>query len=160
MDKIKVTEDMVDVIKEWFKYASEQSVESLPKFINHLLNDYQHDYGTICHAISACAFATANACAIREGITGFQASCVMWDFIRQWAYPTNMSGLKIINYDDMLYPQYESKFDKVIDRDVWNSLQAVAKQILEKEKDLYPEVKAHMESIVSGVVPFGYRVKD
>ena len=111
MDKIAITEEM-HLEKEWFANAKKQTLETLPAFMNHVLNDYCHDYGTICHAISACAIAAAWAADGSEqgGITGFQAGFVMWDVIRQWRYSSNKSGLKIIDYDDMLFPQYEYKF--------------------------------------------------
>ena len=58
MDKMAITEEM-HLEKEWFEQAREQKLETLPEFMNHILNDYRHDYGTICHAISACALAAA-----------------------------------------------------------------------------------------------------
>ena len=30
----------------------------------------------------------------------------MWDFIIDWMYTSNQCGLRIVDYDDMLYPQY------------------------------------------------------
>lgn len=59
----------------------------------------------------------------------------------------------------MLYPQYESKFDKIIDVESWDWLQRVAKKKLDDESDECSEsVKAHLKSIVDGNAPFGYRV--
>ena len=57
-EKIVVTEEMRPE-KEWFAEAGKQTVETLPAFINHLMGDYEHDYGTVVHAISACAVAAA-----------------------------------------------------------------------------------------------------
>ena len=59
----------------------------------------------------------------------------------------------------MLYPQYESKFDKIIDLESWDWLQSVAKKKLDNESDECSEtVKAHLKSIVDGNAPFGYKV--
>ncbi len=59
----------------------------------------------------------------------------------------------------MLYPQYESKFDKIIDAESWDWLQGVARKKLDNESDECSEsVKAHLKSIVDGNAPFGYKV--
>lgn len=147
---------------EWFAEARDQTLETLPDFMNRLLKDYGHGYGTIVHAVAACAIAAAwaanESC---SGITGFQAGCVMWDFIRQWNYRSNKCGLKIVDYDNMLYPQYEEKFDNVISKDVWEALREEAKKKLEAYTGtVHPAVFAHWESIVEGKVPFGYTVKE
>lgn len=145
--------------KEWFEQARNMTMDKLPEFINHILNDYHHDYGTACHAVAACAIAAAWAADNKVGLTGFQAGFVMWDFIRQWEFTSNKCGLKIVNYDNMLYPQYEEKFDKVIPDYVWEKLQEQAKKELEGI-DAYVSdyVVDHWRSIANGVVPFGYTV--
>ena len=99
--------------KEWFKQAKKQTIETLPEFMNHIMNDYCHDYGTVCHAVAACAMAAVYAANHHPsgGITGFQAGFVMWDIIRQTNYPSNKCGMKLIDYDNMLYPQYAYSCD-------------------------------------------------
>jgi len=154
--------------KEWFKEATEQIIETLPKFINHVMNDYEHDYGTICNAIAACSLAAAWAANKHEqgGITGYQAGFVMWDFIKGWMYSNNKTALRIIDYDNMLYPQYEEKFDKVISKEIFEGIQKEAKNRLDAfeanpENDYaHPNVVKHWKSIVAGNVPFGYRIKE
>lgn len=151
--------------KEWFKEAQEQTIVTLPTFINHIMNDYEHDYGTICHAIAACSLAAAWAANKHEQgrITGFQAGFVMWDFIREWKYSSNQTALRIVNYDDMLYPQYEDKFDKVISKRTFESIQKAAQESLDEVKqgrEAHPDVIKHWKSIIDGNVPFGYKVKE
>lgn len=178
-EKIVVTEKMHPE-KEWFKEATGQTVESLPEFINHLMNDYEHDYGTIVHAIAACAIAAAWAADRTEngGITGFQASFVMWDFIRQWSKPNNKCGLKLVDYDDFLFPQYDYKYEKTLSKDNWEAIQKEAERMLEEidanqkeaeeragEVDVrhphpHPDVVKHWQAIVAGNVPFGYRIRE
>ena len=154
-----ITEEM-NVHEEWYKQVDKiKTAEDLMAFVNHVLNDYNHDYGTACHAAAACALAGAWLGSRAEGITGFQASFVMWLFIRHWQKENNKCGLKLVDYDDMLYPQYGYKYEKVISEGVWESLQKEAKQNLETE-NACPEVVAHWKSIVDGNVPFGYEVKE
>lgn len=156
MTKQQITEEM-KIHEEW--YTSEQTLETLPSFLKHLTEDYHHDYGTICHAIAAGAVATARSMADWGGITGFQAGCVMWEFIQKWmSYETPM---KLVKYENMLYPQYAHDFSKQISSETWEWLQEQAKKKLYNadEEYLHPAVKAHWQSIIDGIVPFGYEVK-
>lgn len=116
-------------------------------------------YGEAPRAIAQASLAVAWYLANEFGITGFQAGCTMWDFIRDWSYSGNKCGLKIINYDDMLYPQYEHKYDKTISEHVWVELQKQAKDELQKSKYASKNVIEHWKSIVKGNVPFGYSVE-
>ena len=150
--------------KDWFAEASKQTLDTLPDFMKRVMDDYTHDYGTLCHAIAACAIAAACAAnemdGARGGITGFQAGFVMWDFIRQWKYTSNKCGLRIIDYDNMLYPQYEDRFQKTISANTWNGLIKQAEENLKNRQNAHPKVIAHWESIKNGHVPFGYEVKE
>lgn len=165
---IKLNEETAkDIMTEWYKNAKTQTFETLPEFIRHAMNDYIHDYGTIVHAIGACCIATAYACdkMPQGGITGFQASFIMWDFVRHWMYESNKCGMRLLNYDDMLYPQYDYKFQKTISKEVFESLQNEAATRIQKEESdktvkPHPDVLAHWKSIVNGQVPFGYKVTE
>lgn len=162
-EKIVAKEEM-RLEKEWFKEASKQTFETLPAFMKHIMDDYEHDYGTVCHAISACAIAAAWAANRMDGacggITGFQSGFVMWDFIRQWEYTGNKTSLRIIDWDNMLYPQYEHKFDKTISKSLWGKIQEQAKENLKNTPNAVESVVEHWQSIVEGKVPFGYKVID
>lgn len=166
MSKVVITEKM-HLEKEWFEQAREQKLETLLEFMNHILNDYCHSYGTICHAISACALAAAWAAGSSDqaGITGFQAGAVMWDFVLQWAYRNNKTSLRIIDYDKMLYLQYKGYFeDRTISQTTWKALQNQAKRLLNEidtgEESAADSVIAHWKSILNGTVPFGYKIKN
>lgn len=117
-------------------------------------------YGVAPRSIAQAALATAQYLSCKFGITGFQSGFVMWDFIKDWSYSHNKCGLRLVNMDDMLYPQYNYKFDKTISSDTWAALQKEAKSKLENRKDAHPAVIAHWKSIVNGDVPFGYTVSD
>lgn len=163
MEKIHVTEEMHPET-EWFEQAKKQTLETIPAFVDHVMNDYFHDYGTVCHAITACAIAAAWAAnaapGAQGGITGFQAGFVMWDFVRHWNYERNKTGLKMLDYDDLLYPQYKHKFDKVISLEMWEAVQREAKHNLESIEHAHPDVVAHWRSIVAGHIPFGFVLKE
>ena len=160
--KIAITEEM-KLENEWFAEAKKQTLETLPAFINHVMNDYIHDYGTVVHAISACAIAAARAAdnceGARGGITGFQASFVMWDFVKQLSYPNNKAGLKILDYDKLLFPQYAYAFEKTITEATWKAIQKNAQEQLETHKTAHPNVVAHWKSIVDGQLPFGFTIE-
>lgn len=170
-------EETKATIKELYSLAKKQTPETFPAFMQNLIANYVYDYGTVTHAFAIAAIGAASAmdnCDI-GGITGFQASFVMWNFIQEWLYSQNKCGMRLLNYDDMLYPQYAHKFKKAITQDVWDSLQEQAKKAIEEDdaqKEVVgedgtvypplhanPKVRAHWESIVNGKVPFGYYVK-
>ena len=137
-----------------------KSFEDLVAFLKEV-REYNSDYGGAPRAIAQAALATAQWFADDFGITGFQACCVMWDFIYGLLYTNNECGLKIVDYDDMLYPQYEHKFEKTISPEIWSNIQKQAdKKLKDNTKHVHPAVIAHWKSIVNGIVPFGYSVKE
>jgi len=147
------------VHEDWYEEAKPLTLETLPEFLRKLSEDYEHDYGTICHALAAGAIGTMWALNKTEqgGITGFQASCIMWSFIAKWMHYEE--PLRLVKFGEMLYPQYDHHFDPTITESTWKWLQEQAKKNLEKGGGS-DNVKKHWQSIVDGRVPFGYRVKD
>lgn len=140
-----------------------ESFEELVSFIENIKDNYGSDYGETPRAIAQAALATAFYLADKEfGITGFQANFVMWDFLFDWQYPSNECGLKIVNYDDMLYPSNEYKFEKVISKETFVKLQEKAKDNIANKNlsHVHGKVLKHWQSIVDGNAPFGYVVKE
>lgn len=137
-----------------------QDVNDLPKFLEEMLKDAD-DYGSIVSCISYGAIATAWTMNHHPngGITGFQASFIMWEFIKQWMYSNNKCGLKIVDYDDFLYPQREERLNKTISLGVWKLIQKQAQEKL-VNSDACEEVTKHWQNIVDGVVPFGYEIEE
>lgn len=147
------------ISKEWHERAKNITLETLSEFLKELC-EYPHNYNTIVSAIGAGAVATCWAMNGTEngGITGFQASCVMWDFIANWMqYKIPMT---LVKYEDMLYPQYDYKFSKTINKDTFAWLQEQAEKNLKESKFASPYVIAHWKSITDGEVPFGYKLRD
>lgn len=161
MEKQIITEEM-NVHAEWYEQAKDVTVETLPAFIEKIVNGYIHDYGTICHAMTACSIATLWAInkTDKGGITGFQAGAIMWEFIRNWNYTNNKVGLRLIDFDNFLYPQYEDSYQKTISSKTFQLMTSEAKKNLVESKGANERVVRHWESIVNGVVPFGYTIKD
>ena len=150
-----------EFLEKWTEKAKDiQEISELPNLLENMLKD-ANDYGSIARCIGLGAVAAAKAMDRSEmgGITGFQAGFVMWTFIREWMYFNNKCGLKIVDYDNMLYPQYDCKFEKTINSDIWKGIQRQAKINLENIDDYtHINVINHWKSIVNGVVPFGYRI--
>lgn len=138
--------------------ASEQTLDTLPKFINHLMNDYEHDYGTSVKAVTAAMLGTFWAFDKQEGFTGFQIGFIPWMMMNEF-WGESEVGRKVINFDNMVFPQYEDRFRNTISKELFERLQERASKFIE-EGDLHPDVKKHMESIVAGEVPFGYKLID
>lgn len=137
-----------------------ESFEDLTAFLKDVEENYNTDYGGAPRAIAQASLAVAWHLAREFGITGFQAGCTMWDFICDWSYSDNKTGMRIVDYDDMLYPQYAYKFEKIIRESTWTDIQNEAKRRLGETPEAHPEVRAHWQSIVDGTVPFGYKVSD
>lgn len=146
--------------EQWYKDVEDvKTPEDAKKFIQGLMDKYNHGYGTIVHACTVAAIAGFKAMDNSEqgGITGFQAGCIGWRLIEEFMsikYPA-----KILDYNNMLYPQYEHNFEKTIDQKTFDFLQEKAKSELKKGKEhVSPDVRQHWKDIVAGTIPFGYKI--
>lgn len=137
-----------------------KSFDELAEFLKYIKENCNCGYGEAPRAIAQASLAVAWWFASEFGITGFQAGCVMWDFLQDWEFSDNKCGLRILDYDNMLYPQYDHKFEKTISRSTWQALQKEAEKNLKDKDFVPPDVIAHWQSIVNGKVPFGYVVKE
>lgn len=148
--------------KALYNRASEQTMKTLPKFLKEL-SEGNYDYSTVCYCLTAGMKAVFNALndapAMGGGITGFQASYIMWECMVHIFHQNDDVGLKLIDYSEMMYPQYAHKFEKTIDKKTWKALQKKAIKTLDESKLLHPEVRQHLENIKAGIIPFGYIIK-
>jgi hypothetical protein len=149
-------------VKKWMDKARKVTLATLPDFMKAVHDDIPVSYGNICHKIGIAAIAAAYAFENSDqgGITGFQSGCVMWDFICAWT--RDEKPQRLTHYENMLYPQYEEEFN-FIDKETFKWLQEEAAKHLENAKTggmMHPEVRAHMEKIVAGNVPFGYSLRE
>ena len=148
---------------EWYVQAEAQTLATLPEFLRHLTADYTHDYGTICHAIAAGSVATAHAINRSDagGITGFQASAVMWEFVAGWMSEYKGKPMRLVNYEHMLFPQYEHSYDRHITKDTAAYLQREARAKLSGDcTHVHARVLAHWQQLAEGHIPFGYTVME
>jgi len=159
MSKIGIsegTETFAVIKREWQEKAKACTVETLPVFIKELTENYGHDYGTICHAMAMAAVASCWAIdhSPTGGITGFQAGAVMWQFIREWNKSGNKTGLKLVDYDNFLYPQYADKFDKLIEQDTWSAIKKEAGAQIEKADSSYAKYLRKSEQYEIDIAAF------
>jgi hypothetical protein len=103
--------------------------EDLIKYITEL-EEQEHDYGTCVYAMSMAAMATFNYMADKLGCTGFQASCADMDILRRSRRMKH--GFRILDYDDLLYPQYKKDFPITWDDLIEENLEHLAKVAQEK----------------------------
>ncbi|KKM00057.1 hypothetical protein LCGC14_1808240 [marine sediment metagenome] len=147
--------------KELYERAKKVTPYNIAGFIQELM-EQSHDYNTCVYATAAAAIAGMSIMADKLGITGFQAGAVMWEYMREAhhiEYPS-----RLLTYGDMLYPQYGHKY-KTISKDIWEWLQKEARRKLDEdgakeEPFMVQSVRDHMQTIVDGIVPFGYKVKE
>jgi len=143
-------------------YKQANNVKTIEDFSRLLkdIEEYPQQYGHIvyaCFAAMKAAFKLVNN-GSQGGITGFQASFIAWESIRE--FMTVKGPLKLLDYDKMLYPQYESNFEKVINYETWDELQKGARELLANKYQANQDVIRHWENIDKGIVPFGYSVKE
>lgn len=161
MTNKKATEDNKELMAEWkAKAEAVKTEDELIAFIRDMVS-YDHDYGSIVHAIFNGMNATMNFInrSPAGGITGFQAGCLGHMCIQEYLYIK--PPYRILDFNNLLYPQYEDKFEKVISREVWEDLRKKAAVEYEKFGEHGSErVKSHLKSVADGVIPFGFEVKD
>lgn len=154
MDEFEVKQELET------KRTEIKSFEELCDFLKYIKENCNTDYGVAPRAIAQAALGVAWYLSGEFGITGFQAGCVMWDFIRGWEYTHNKTGLKIIDFDNMLYPQECEYFEKKISANTWKRLQEEALTNLNNKEYARDALREHWTSIVDGKIPFGYKLEE
>jgi len=156
------SEEFKKIKADWEKKAREVTIDTLPGFLKELSEQYSHDYGTICHAVATAAIAAAWAMDKSEqgGITGFQAGAIMWEFVRSWNHSSNKTGLKLVDYDNLLFPQYGDKFEKTISPYVWENLQKEAAKNIEEADAKHAKYIDDMEQYKKDIAAFVEKYPD
>ena len=146
--------------KEWYARAKEMTLENLPEFLRELTEEHEHDYDTICYAVASAAIAAAWSVerSPQGGITGAQAGAIMWEFITNWMSEYKDKPIRLTNFENMLYPQYEDKF-KTISKETADWIRKEAQKKLSNQ-DMHPDVLAHIKLVAEGHIPFGYSIAE
>lgn len=127
-----------------------KTAEELMEYIESL-SKVPQDYGTAVYVMSMAATAAFYYASHIVGATGFQASCSDMDILRRTRH---MEGpFKIVDYADMLYPQYTEKFLASITRDTADWLQKEAKKKLAKADNVHPKVMQHWQRLAANEFP-------
>lgn len=159
MSMKKATEDDKELMQAWKEKAEKvQTKEEMITFIDDMAS-YEHDYGSIVHACfnaMQAAFNYVNR-SPAGGITGFQAGCLGHMLIQE--YFMMKPPYRLLDYNNLLYPQYAYEFEKIIQQDVWDVLQQKAKEEYEKFSGGSERVKAHLKSVADGHLPFGFQLE-
>lgn len=140
MKCIKTEQEMRDSKVPWLN-----TIEELTEYIESLVNK-NHDYGTCVYAMSMASIATFRYISSKLGVSGFQASCADLDFIsRTRGYKL---GFMLINYEDLLYPQYKHRvptWDSLTIKHAEKLAEAAKKQL---DGQLHPDVRARFLEII------------
>lgn len=157
-----------EIWKKWREEGAKARFDdgSFAKFAHHVLFDYAHDYGTICHAAIALLGSALHAvdASPTGGLTGFQASTICLRFLRNEIYGSSRLGVMVRNLDDVLYPQYEDKFTGLDCKPEYaKRISALAAENLKEtnggKRPVKDEVKAWWERLAKGDFPAWIRVK-
>jgi len=124
-----------------------ESLDDLKKFITEMEQNGQ-SYDTAPYAVALASYATFLYMAGRLGISGFQASWADMQFLKR---TRNMKdGFRILDYSELLYPQYEDKFNLTMDKLIGENiehLKSKAIELLEKNKNDDGTYSAHEEVV-------------
>jgi len=144
-----------DTLKEKRSNGNIKTFDDLIDYLRDVkTNESYQSYGGVVAAMGQAALAVSHYFSREFGITGFQAGAVMWEFVQGWNYTDNKCGLRILNYDDLMYPQYDYKFYPfTITPECHEVLKKEAKAKLEKEDKAHPDVKRRWEDLADGFLP-------
>lgn len=132
-----------------------KSEEELVEYVRSLV-DRPHDYGTCVYAMSMAATAAFYYVSNRLGVTGFQASCADMDILRRTRHLKH--GFRIVDYGDLLYPQYWDDELRPIFlaalKENGERYAEAARALLERSNGgAHPNVRAHWEMLASAATP-------
>lgn len=150
----------------WFEKAKECRFDdgSLKKLLDHIANDYNLDYGTQAKATAAVAFAAASAFANEAKLSHFQWEGAAMDLLGRMMCPYNKLGYAFLDYDNLLFPQYEYQFTtRRISKKTADKLVKEAKRLSsKKDKDglVAEEVFEWWRKLAKGELPEWLEIRE
>jgi len=144
----------------WYAEAGTMTLDKLPDFLRMMLCAKPDRELGIYHAFVAGALATiiAMATANAQPLTAQASDRVMFIFITRWK--GIIGPIKLLRFEAMLYPALKSSFDSVMSCEVWGYLQGRAQRLLLDPKQKRQAWREHWTRIVTGTVPFGWKLEE
>jgi len=145
----KELKDMTEFELREYDVPWPKNVKELNKIIAQIVNR-EHDYGTCVYAMSIAATATFYYVSHKLGVTGAQARCADLNILNRMRRFKH--GFRILNFDDLLYPNSLDKFDQssgddIIENAEW--LKGEAIKLLKDHPDSHPNVIAHWKRLAA-----------
>jgi hypothetical protein len=115
-----------------------------------VMTERNHDYGTCVYAMSIAALSTHYYMGQQLGVTGFQASAADLDFVKRSR--GLKTGLRLIDYEQYLYPQYNTLQEVAEQRREFLRSADAKKYVVEKlaaNPEAHPDVLAHWKGILN-----------
>lgn len=142
------------------KEAKEQTLETLPEFLNNILNNSNHNRETIIKAVSICGYAIM--CAVnKQSETKDEEYLreINYNILNEWVKLQFGGDVRLINFYYLAIPEYREMFT-CIDEDVWNRVKKFAWQYYNKYcSSLSDYTFSHIMRMRSNnEPPYGYRV--
>ena len=135
------------------------NVQELTSYIEELKEKYNTSYNDAVYGPALAAIAAFNYTASQMGLSGSQASYSEMLFLEKLRKIKH--GFRILNYDNLLYPQYLKDFNlsaEILIRKNLDELKKVAKEELEKRPYAAQAVRDHWTYITE--IPDSEKIED
>lgn len=134
------------------------STSEMQDVADEVIRKFSSDYGSGPRAVAAFITKVANLFCREMSFTGFQAGFIPLDFLLLFTFPKNKCGIKVLDYDNLLYPQLLEKFT-TISKETWDSVVKQARINLKEKPYAADEVRRYWDYIARGKIPDGIRIK-
>jgi len=155
---------MSEVVKEEqsiFKQAENVKKEYLADFFSQIFSEENSNEQDV-DAIVAGMMALFTAMSEKLSYTEEDGkSKVFWKFVREFCYPENRTMIKMIDFDWFMFPQFKDRFDRIIPKDVYETMKDICEGKLNDLADddrISDETRKHWRHIVHGNLPYGYKI--
>ena len=149
---VETSDEFKEIEKGWYKEVDTLTTQAkFNRFVKKLTSGYEHDFGTSLRALACIVNATIRF--YGGGLTNMQASYLMWQIIRTTFGKKDKLGLKLIEFEWLLYPQLLYRFDTIINDETHQKLIELAKEKIVANPKASEEVIEHWKKIMTGWLP-------